>query len=123
MSNGTVLVVDDDDDVRLYLRAFLKRHGYTVISAIDRQEALDEFAETEIDVVLLDYMMPGPNVIKFLDIVGFTSPQTRVILMTAAYRAETLARTLGIKTYLPKPFDERKILEAVAPEQLDPLPV
>ena len=116
MSNGTILVVDDDDDVRLFLRVFLKRHGYTVLSAIDRQEALNEFENNQIDVVLLDYMMPGPNVVKFLDIVSFTSPRTRVILMTAAYRAESLARMLGMKMFLCKPFEERRILAALGPE-------
>jgi DNA-binding NtrC family response regulator len=118
---GTILVVDDDDDVRLFLRVFLKRHGYNVVSAIDRQEALGEIenAEVRFDAVLLDYMMPGPNVIRFLDLVSYAAPQTRVVLMTAAYRVEPLARMLGLATFVAKPFDERKLLQAIGatPEQ------
>ena len=57
---GTILVAEDDDDTRNALAEFLSRAGYTVISAIDGQDAVDKFAARtdKIDLVISDVVMP-----------------------------------------------------------------
>jgi CheY-like chemotaxis protein len=58
----TVLVVEDEDDVRESLRELLELSGYTVVAAADGQEALDHMAGIEhVCVVLLDLIMPRMN--------------------------------------------------------------
>ena len=55
---GSVLVVDDDEDSRRLLAHLLERRGYSVVLADGGQAALDVLGSTDVDVVLLDVMMP-----------------------------------------------------------------
>jgi CheY-like chemotaxis protein len=58
----TVLVVEDEDDLRESMREALELNGYTVVAAREGQEALDEMERVEhVCVVLLDLLMPGMN--------------------------------------------------------------
>ena len=58
-SAGRVLVVDDDEDSRRLLNHLLERRGYQVLLADGGRAAIDTLAEHEVDVVLLDVMMPN----------------------------------------------------------------
>jgi CheY-like chemotaxis protein len=55
----SILVADDESDVRMVLRALLAGSGYAVTEAADGQEALDMMAEGKFDLLILDLMMPG----------------------------------------------------------------
>src|SRR4051812_28949736 len=97
-SEGRVLVVDDDEDSRLLLSHLLERNGYDVLLADGGRAALDSLRTQEVDVILLDVMMPQMD--------GFTvcrelQKSTRtaslpVILLTARDDMETRATGMNL---------------------------
>lgn len=109
-SRDCVLIVDDDYDTRDMLSNLLRGNGYRVLSAVDREEALAILSETPVHTILLDYMMPGPNVTTFLDALASTNPGIEIILMTAGDRVDAVADTLGLQRYIGKPYDEATLL-------------
>jgi len=79
----TVLVVDDDANIRLLLRDELWEKGYNVISAVDGDEALISFDEEYVDIVILDIRMPKVNGIEVLKTIRKTNQKVPIIIYTA----------------------------------------
>ncbi|MCA1927983.1 MAG: response regulator [Calditerrivibrio sp.] len=79
----TILVVDDDANIRLLLRDDLWEKGYNVITAVDGDEAVVSFAEEHVDLVILDIRMPKLNGIEVLKIIRGAKSDVPVIIYTA----------------------------------------
>lgn len=105
---ANVLIVDDDDDVRLLCRVNLEFEGYRVREAVDGQAALDAVAAERPDVVLLDVMLPevdGWTVLASLK----EDPATQdlpVVMLTARSLEEDQRKgwSTGAAEYITKPF-------------------
>jgi DNA-binding response OmpR family regulator len=111
---STILLVDDEDAIQKLLSFPLERDGYRVIPARDGEEALDRFAEHEVDLVVLDLMLPrldGLEVCKRLR-ARSTVP---IIMLTA--RDDELDKVLGLELgaddYITKPFSIREFRSRV----------
>lgn len=118
----TVLVVDDEQDIRAALRLILEDAGYRVIEAENGVRALDRLRmQPEGMVVLLDYMMPvldGAGVLGTVANDGALARRHRYILMTAATKTFALAFAkllgeLGVPV-MAKPFDLDRLVGMVA---------
>ena len=104
--NRTILVVDDDPDIRLTVAGILEDEGYAVVSAADGLDALAKLAETRPAAILLDIAMPR------MDGYAFAAELARrgmrdslpVIVLTADGRAPEKAARVGAQGYLSKPF-------------------
>ena len=105
---STVLIVDDDPDIRLLLRLELSAEGHQIIEAGDGQEALAALEADDVDLMLLDIMMPvldGWGVLKALE----TTPTPPIVIITALatdddrHVAELLEA--GALDVIAKPFD------------------
>jgi DNA-binding response OmpR family regulator len=107
----SVLIVEDDPDTSLTLAEFLRNNGYRVSTAVDRDEAISILQTTKIDTVLLDYMMPGQSASRFLNQIRSTYPKTRVVLMTAGSRVESITKMLGVDDYIGKPILPDELLD------------
>ena len=101
----TILLVDDEDAIQRLLTYPLERDGYRVVQARDGEEALRRFAEEEIDLVVLDIMLPkldGLEVCKKLR----AESTVPIIMLTA--RDDELDKVLGLELgaddYITKPF-------------------
>src|ERR1700723_2629275 len=79
----TVLVVDDDPDIRLTLRQILREEGFRVREARDGLEALERIADEEPDLVLLDLMMPGINGWEVLATLRHARKDLPVVVLSA----------------------------------------
>lgn len=106
---ATVLIADDDVVSRKLLRRLLEQEGHAVRTAANGAEALALFAEQEIDVVLLDVVMPeldGISVLERLKSVPATS-HVPVIMVSAVDEMDSVVRCIevGADDYLPKPFN------------------
>jgi CheY-like chemotaxis protein len=105
-----VLVVDDDPDLRAYVRDILERAEYRVKTAADGKSALHSLANEVPDAVLLDIRMPGMSGDEVLDLLNRIQGHPPVIIMTAAQRARSRALAHHNPYYLAKPFDETVLL-------------
>jgi CheY-like chemotaxis protein len=115
-SGPKVLVVDDDDAIRMMVERVLKREKYHVDCARDGQEAIEKLDQSRYDTVLLDLMMPridGHGVIRFLE-KRKGGPLPQVIVMTANVQgaAESVAAR-PVFRILSKPFDISQLITHV----------
>lgn len=107
-----MLVVDDDEAIRLMLRRALERESCAVDVASDGVEAVEKLSEEDYGLILLDLMMPrldGFGVIRYLTEHKQDQLQ-RVIVMTAMYPAVDPIRSAPVRAVIPKPFDLRQII-------------
>ena len=113
----TILVVDDNEANRTLLAEVLSTEGYSVTTASSGEEALEKFAETAADLVLLDVIMPGlqgDEVCRRLK----ANPETRltpVVLVTALTAVEDRVRGLEANAddFLSKPIERNELLARV----------
>ena len=110
----SVLVVEDDPNIRDLLELYLKKEGYQVILAADGGQGLEEFRANQPQLVLLDVMMPvmdGWQVCKAIREAG----NTPVIMLTA--KGETDDKVMGLKAgaddYVTKPFEMKELLARI----------
>lgn len=106
-----VLLVDDDERIRVLLQRFLVRHGYLATSARDADHARRLLAGLDFDLAVLDVMMPGDDGITLCREIR-DSRDMPVLLLTARGEAADRIRGLeaGADDYLAKPFEPRELL-------------
>lgn len=115
-----ILVVDDERDIREILMEVLQDEGYEMLGARDGMAALQLLADSELDLLITDTMMPhldGLGLIRaFRDRPEFRD--TPVIVLSAGTRPDLDG--LGRATFMPKPFDLTEFLDTVAESLTDP---
>ena len=119
IGNGEmILVVDDEENIRLITQATLEKYGYKVITATDGTDGLAQYAQNreQIALIVSDMAMPymdGPAMIRALKRIG---PDARVIAMSGLLSPEQTddLETLGVNGYLSKPFTADKLLTTIA---------
>jgi DNA-binding response OmpR family regulator len=111
---STILLVEDEDSVQKLLAYPLEREGFRVLQARDGEEALQRFASEQVDLVVLDIMLPkldGLEVCKRLR----ASSSVPIIMLTA--RDDELDKVLGLELgaddYITKPFSIREFRSRV----------
>ena len=110
----TILVVDDDPDIRSLIGRVLESEGYQVIGVEGGAEALSQVRNRLPDLILLDVMMPQVNGWDVLgELRGAAGPQTPVVVMTAGFEAQDRALSSGAQGYLGNPFDVDDMLSTV----------
>lgn len=108
----TILVADDEKEIRELLRLYLENSGYKVVEAEDGQQALDILRSKHIDLCLLDIMMPKVDGYHVLQELRKESNIPVVILSAKDTDSEKiLGLNLGADDYMAKPFNP---LEAIA---------
>ncbi|MEO7744738.1 MAG: response regulator [Actinomycetota bacterium] len=113
----SVLVADDDRDIRELVSFKLQAAGYDVVTASDGTDALAQVIALRPDVAVLDVMMPGLSGTEVLRALR-QHPEvggTRVILLTAMAQEQDVAAgfALGADDYVVKPFSPRELLSRV----------
>ena len=116
MSEGRILVVDDELEVRLVLREFLGGRGYDVRVAEGGLQALEIVEEFNPQVVLLDVTMPQMDGVETLRQLLEVRPGLSVIMVTANSDVGTTSKllALGAADYIPKPFDLDYLDQAIS---------
>jgi two-component system chemotaxis response regulator CheY len=118
----SVLVVDDQDQVRLLIRETLEQAGYEVEEAHDGKEGLDRYRAHAADLVLMDILMPDQDGLESILTLRREFPDARVIAMTGGSEMIgvlnflAVAKMLGARRTLRKPFELEVLLDAVAAE-------
>jgi len=111
----SVLVIDDDPDMRQVLSDFLQRSGYRVVEAANGREGIFAAECEPIDAVILDKEMPGMNGLDVLSFFRHRCPRLPIIFITAfgGRDDEDESRRRGAWLYLEKPFRVAMVVEAV----------
>ncbi len=121
----TLLVVDDDDEIRELLCDYLTDAGYTVLAAADGEQMREQLARHKVELVVLDLMLPGEDGLSLCRQLQAT--QGLAVIMLSA-KGSTLDRIIGLEVgaddYLAKPFEPRELIARIKavlrrPQRLD----
>jgi len=106
-----LLVVDDDREIRDLLKRYLGKHGYRVTTAQNGQEMRKALRDWQIDLIVLDLMMPGEGGLELCRGLRASGSKLPIIMLTAL--GEETDRIVGLEMgaddYLPKPFNPREL--------------
>lgn len=110
-SSITILVVDDEEMMRVLLTKILSRDGYKLITAEDGHAALEILATQPVSIIVSDIKMPRLNGFELLKAVKNQYPDVGMIMMTAYGDTFTVkdALLLGADEYITKPFKSFEI--------------
>ncbi len=111
-AKGSILIVDDEQDIRESLEELLKLEGYQPVAASTGEEGLKKAEERPFDLVLLDISLPDQSGIDVLRSIKRDSPDTGVIMITAYDSGQTAfqASKEGADSYITKPWDNDRVL-------------
>jgi two-component system phosphate regulon response regulator OmpR len=106
-----ILVVDDDKRLRDLLNRYLKENGFRVTPARDAADARHKLASFDVDLIVLDVMMPGESGFELTESLRQTS-RVPILLLTAMAESEDRIGGLerGADDYLAKPFEPRELV-------------
>jgi DNA-binding response OmpR family regulator len=112
---ATILVVDDEPDVREVLEEYFVAHGYAAIGAASASAARAMAAQHPIDVALVDIHMPGEDGLSLARHLRERYARTAIIMLTSAGTVvdRIVGLEMGADDYVPKPFDPRELLARV----------
>ncbi len=107
-----ILVVDDDDNTRLFLQAVLENDGYTVSTASNGKRALEVMDREHIDLVVLDIMMPEMDGYEFTKIVRESQNNLPILMVSAKQLPSDKHKgfIVGTDDYITKPIDDEEML-------------
>ena len=112
-----ILVVDDSEYFRETMKEIFELEGYTIAGeAADGEEAVKKYKELRPDITTLDVTMPVMDGIEALKKILEFDPGAKVIMVSSSAQNSkvTQALILGAYEFLPKPFDDDRLLEVVA---------
>ncbi len=114
LMSKTILVADDEDHIRELLFQELSNVGYQVIAASDGKEALTKIRQNEVDLVILDVMMPEMNGFDVAAILK-NDPETKKlpIIILSIVEDKKRGYGIGIDQYMTKPIDMEELLNAI----------
>lgn len=114
MSKERILIVDDEKEIRDLIDIYLKGEGYNTLKAENGEEALDILEKEDVDLIILDIMMPKVNGIEAC--LRIREEREMPIIMLSA-KSEDMDKILGLNTgaddYLTKPFNPLELVARV----------
>jgi DNA-binding NtrC family response regulator len=107
-----ILVVDDEEVLQDVLTFLIRKEGHNVFSALSGEEGLRVLEREEVDLVLLDLMLPGMHGMDVLREIRRRDPDQVVIVITAFSSIESAVQAMreGAFHYIPKPFKNEEVL-------------
>lgn len=119
MAYKSILVIDDEAEIREVLRAFLIRNGYKVVTANDGLQGIKAFEENPIDLVITDLLMPEQEGIETMMQIREKRSDVPIIAISGGGRMAGImdilqtAKLLGAARTFSKPFNPLEVVEAV----------
>ena len=114
MKNSKILVADDDKDIVRSIEIYLSGEGYTVLPAYNGEEALDLATENDVELMILDVMMPKMNGIDTL--LRLRERKNIPVIMLSAKSEDSdkiFGLTAGADDYVTKPFNPSELIARV----------
>lgn len=110
-----ILIIDDEEVLREVLEAVLRREGFDVLTAASGEEGLSLLDREDIDLIILDMMLPGMSGSEALRVIRQTDPEIPVVIITAYSSIDGAidAMKRGAFHYIPKPFKNEEVVLTV----------
>ena len=115
---ATLLLIDDQQSLRMLLKASLEGAGYGVVTAENGRQGLQLFEEMSVDAIVVDLFMPEMDGLEFISRIRKTNLDIKIIAMSGEVGFLGLAKQLGADDTISKPFSLEDLLTMVSP-QLD----
>jgi len=114
-AKATILIVDDEPEVRAVLEEYFRRHGYAAMCAENAAVAKAIAAKHPIDLALLDITMPGEDGLALARHLRERYAKVAIVMLTAAGTVvdRIVGLEMGADDYVPKPFDPRELMARV----------
>ena len=109
----TIMVVDDDADIRTTVKAILEKNGYSVIIAVNGDDCLEKLKSQKPDLILMDIMMPGTPVKEVVPQIKDTKIAYLSVVRTSEAEKEDLMGSKNIVDFIQKPFDINDLLQRI----------
>lgn len=114
MNDINILIIEDEQGISKIIKSYLEKEGYNVFQAFDGKEGLDFFENEQIDLILLDLMIPkisGEDLIKEIR----NKSNVPVIMVTAKVSEENIINglKLGADDYVTKPFSPKELMQRI----------
>lgn len=114
MNDINILIIEDEQGISKIIKSYLEKEGYNVFQAFDGKEGLDYFENEQIDLILLDLMIPkisGEDLIKEIR----NKSNVPVIMVTAKVSEENIINglKLGADDYVTKPFSPKELMQRI----------
>src|SRR3989344_7014372 len=101
----TIMVVDDEPDIRETVKTVLEKNGYRVVTAVNGDDCLKKLPKQKVDLILMDIMMPGTPVGKVVEKIKNTKIAYLSVVRTSEAEKEDLLKSNNIVGFIQKPFD------------------
>jgi two-component system alkaline phosphatase synthesis response regulator PhoP len=111
-----ILLVEDEEALRLFLSDSLRNEGYVVEEACDGREGFEKATRLTVDLIILDIMLPGRDGFDICKGVRGAGRDTPILMLTARTRTEDTVKGLGIGAddYVTKPFNMQELMARVS---------
>ena len=119
MNPPSILLIDDNDQIRTLLRRVLEEAGYFVMDAANGREGLRQFRQTPVALVITDLLMPDSDGLEVTMTLRRESPHVKIIALTGGAGEPNLlqvAKLLGAHRTMKKPLEMTELLKAVQQE-------
>jgi two-component system response regulator VanR len=114
---ATILLIDDEEQVRMLFQVALEGAGYRVLTAESGKHGLRLLERQEVDVMLVDLLMPDMDGLELIPLLRKTRPAIKIIAISGGsgeWDYLDAAKSLGAHATLKKPFSVQELLEAVS---------
>ncbi len=115
-SEKVLLLVDDEENVRMSLKRILRREGYTILTASSAEEGLEVMAQNRVNVVLSDQRMPGMSGVEFLRRVKIMHPDAVRMILSGYTEVGTLTDAINkgeIYQFITKPWENEALIALI----------
>lgn len=109
----TVLIVDDEERIRLLIKEYCINENYSVLEAEDGKKALDIIKDNKVDIVILDIMMPNMDGLSAYNEIKKYNIPTIILSARSEEYDKLIGFNLGIDDYVTKPFSPKELMARI----------
>lgn len=109
----TIMVVDDEEDIRETVAILLEKHNYKVITAFNGDDCLNKLSNQKVDLVLMDIMMPGTPVKEVVQKIKNTKVAYLSVLRVSEADKDNLRKPKNVVGFIEKPFNIGQLVSTV----------